>query len=402
MKIAIMSDFHFGYGAGTDLEQDSYESVEQALEMSLGCDLILMPGDLFDTRTPNTETLAKAMQLMIKPSLIDNGARFLRFINNGTDFSRKSLSGIPVITIHGTHERRTKELMNPVQALQTAGFAIHLHCNGIVFEKSGELVAIHGLSGVPDQYAEDVLRNWNPRPEPGCYNIFMLHQNIREFMPGQIEHAIRTEDLPEGFDLYICGHVHEAKKAKKGSKPFLFPGSLIPTQINKESTKPRGMFVVDTKSGSIEFLELEKQRKVFIIENDDKESIIKAMEEILSKENIKKPIVRIKLPQRAEGLQAEIRNTYGELAIVSFKTENEEQVIHAKSLEEHVMSVNELGKQLLEKNLKIMNLSPQLFESVFDLIAEGRDDEAESLILESVSRPKAAENIEKQPWNGNQ
>jgi DNA repair exonuclease SbcCD nuclease subunit len=395
MKLSIMSDFHFGYGSGTELEQDSYEAFEQALEKSMDCDIILMPGDLFDTRVPSTETLAKAMQLMIKPSLSEAGARFVRFVGkDGNGISKRQLSGIPIVTIHGTHERRTKELMNPVQALEKAGFAIHLHCNGIIFEKGGEQVAVFGFSGVPDQYADEELKRWSPKPEPGCYNVFMLHQNIREFMNEKIEHAIKTEDLPGGFDLYLCGHIHEARAAKKGGKPFLLPGSLIPTQISREATRPRGLFTVDTKSGAIEFIELDNQRKVFIVEGDDRKDIAAQIEKSLSGNHAKKPMIRIKLASgTSESLASELRNRYGDAAILSFKQESEiETPQAAKTLDEHVMSVQELGKSLLNKNLREMKLDAARFESIFELIADGRSEEAERLAMEHrIVQPAASE-----------
>lgn len=393
MRIAVMSDFHFGYGSGTELEQDSFEAVEQALEMSMSCDLILMPGDLFDTRVPSTETLAKAMQLMIKPSLASNGARFIKFIGkDGDSVSTRSFSGIPIITIHGTHERRTKELMNPVQALERAGFAIHLHCNGVVFEKEGEKAAIFGLSGVPDQYAEAELKQWSPKPEPGCYNILMLHQNIREFMPPQVEHAIKTDGLPDGFDLYACGHIHEARKANKGSKPLIFPGSLVPTQLSNESMKPRGFYIVDTKKGSIDFVEIEMQRRVFIIGGNSKEDIAREIEKALSGKHAKKPLIRIKLPAGMDGIFAkELRLKYEGRAILSIKQESAEDEVaeKAKTLEEHVLSVQDMGRKLLESNLKGTGLDPNLYGSLFELIAEGRLEEAEALVLGSGNRKSA-------------
>ena len=69
MKIAILSDFHFGFGAGTEREEDPYEAVREAIEKSKSCDLILLGGDVFDTRNPNAEILTRAMEILIKPLL---------------------------------------------------------------------------------------------------------------------------------------------------------------------------------------------------------------------------------------------------------------------------------------------------------------------------------------------
>jgi DNA repair exonuclease SbcCD nuclease subunit len=185
MKLAIISDLHFGFGAGTEREEDAFSAASEAFGKAKDADLIILGGDIFDSRDPDADMLSRAMEILQQPLLEkSSGARLVGFVGGkaGGTVSKMSLLGIPVVSIHGTHERRARGLVNPVQALEKAGFTIHLHCNGVIFEKSGERVCIQGLSGVPDQYAESVLKEWDPAPMAGCYNVFVLHQSITEFL----------------------------------------------------------------------------------------------------------------------------------------------------------------------------------------------------------------------------
>jgi DNA repair exonuclease SbcCD nuclease subunit len=50
MKVAVLSDFHFGFSYSLETENDSFENAEEAMEKALDCDLILIAGDIFDSR----------------------------------------------------------------------------------------------------------------------------------------------------------------------------------------------------------------------------------------------------------------------------------------------------------------------------------------------------------------
>ena len=129
MKISIISDMHLGYAYGTERENDSFLAAEEAIEASADCDAILVGGDIFDTRTPTTETLIRSMQLFMKTNFWEGGAKVVEGVGGKSlsDFSPLNTSGVPIIAIHGTHERRSKGLMNPVEGLEKAGFVIYLH-----------------------------------------------------------------------------------------------------------------------------------------------------------------------------------------------------------------------------------------------------------------------------------
>ncbi len=416
MRIAILSDFHFGFGAGSERAEDPFDAFREAIGKTLGCDLILFAGDIFDTRSPDAETLTKAMELMIPPLLEQSGLKLVQGI--GKDISKVSeiaLMGIPTVAIHGTHERRTKGFLNPVEALEKAGFLTYLHCNGVIFEKDGERVAIQGMSGVPDQYAESVLSNWNPAPEHGCFNIIVLHQSIAEFLYAQ--HTLGLDKLPKGFDLYVNGHIHEAKHADYAGKPFILTGSLVPTQIKDESEEPKGFWIVETSMrdlasdppkatkfidrGGVRFywIPLENQRRVYVRQfgADDKEALEKELHEIAAANPDKKAIVRLDLKGKAETLAKDVEMKFGSRLILSFKKEKEEKALPTKTLEEHKLSVEDMGRKILLENLTKAGLDPKHFEGLFELLAEDRAEDAEKFLLKAQeARSKGTAGASKQ------
>lgn len=422
MRIAILSDFHFGFRSGTERANDPYEAFSEAIEKTKDCDLIIFGGDLFDTRNPDAETLTRAMEQMTKPLLRQNDVKLVQGI--GKDISKISeiaLMGTPIVAIHGTHERRTKGLLNPVEALEKAGFLVYLHCNGVIFEKEGERVAIQGMSGVPDQYAESVISEWNPRPEHGCFNVFLLHQSVTGFLYAQ--HTLDLGKIPKGFDLYVNGHIHEARADEYAGKPFILTGSLIPTQLREESDKPKGFWIVDTSirdrmkaNENLKFsdvidrdgirmywIELEKQRKVYYktFEKEGIETIEKELGRIVRENPEKKPIVRIDLKGAKDTLVNEIEMKFGDKLILSFKREREERKLPSKTLEEHKLSVEEMGRKILMENLRKAKLDPEIFENLFELLAEGRSEEAMGRLIIMQGKPERPKKEEKEGMKEN-
>ena len=227
MKIAILSDFHLGYSR---FEADSYSQAQMAMEgASRDADLILCAGDIFDVKIPKLETLKKAVEIFRK-------------------------AAVPVFAIHGNHERRAKDLVNPVQLL-AAGTGIRLlHGTFEDFGKNGEKVRVFGLGSVPEEYAAEALNKTLAGFKKEGFSILMIHQSVRELVPGGKDELSleQLEALP--FDLIVNGHIHETV-TKLGGR-FLIPGSTVLTQLKKDETAPKGYFVYDTKERKAEFREI--------------------------------------------------------------------------------------------------------------------------------------------------
>lgn len=400
MKISIFSDLHFGYGLGSKIENDSYDNADEAIEKSLDSDLIIICGDIFDNRSPKSDVLAKAIRILSKPSLVDSKIKLVETLKKDVEkTSSRTLSGIPIIALHGTHERLGREQLNAVQVVESAGFLIHLHCNGVIFEKDNIKVAIQGMSGVPERYAKQVLDKWNPQPIKGCYNILLLHQSIDPFIYSPQEPPTLTvSNLPEGFDLIVNGHIHTSKIEKIGKSTILLTGSTIITQLKKEEAEnPKGVYKLHIPGNKLEFEKLENVRKFFYEEirlTDDKlikDQIKERIEEILKNKFSKPPIIRLKIiGKNIDILDKELKkieDEYSEKAIIKYSKHSEiakldEKINFLRKAREERISIDEMGTVLLNENLTKQNFSKELDPTLlFNLLSEGDVDKAFEIII---------------------
>lgn len=385
MKISVISDIHLGFGYNTERYEDAFNAFEEALQKSLDCDIIILGGDIFDSRVPKIEVLTRGMELLIKPLLKDSKIE-IKGLNKDISELPRIRNGLPVIAIYGNHDRRVKGLLNPVEALEKSGFLTLLHCNGVILENGEEKISIQGLSGIPDQYAEGVLSEWGPKPIEGCFNIFLTHQNISPFV--YAPNMLPLEKLPKGFDLYINGHIHDHKKTEYEGKPLIIPGSLLPTQINKDLCHS-GFCKLEIKNNKLEkadFLELDSQRKIYYLElnNPSLNDIEESINNILKHKHDIKPIIRIKLEGRHLPLK-QIISGFEEKAMISFKTSLKSDEIDAKSLQERSESVAEISRSLLSENLDRFKLDKKAFEDIFELLNNKKIKEAEALLDKIVA-----------------
>jgi len=349
--ITIFSDCHFGFDYGKERENDSFQAVEEVMETALKSDLILIAGDIFDSRLPRTEVWARAMELLSKPMMKNGKAKLVKTINKEVT-KTLTLKGIPVISIYGTHERRGRGLLNPIEALEKAGFVINLHCQGVVFDIGGRKVAIQGMSGVPERYAKSVLEKWNPKPIPGCYNILLLHQSIDPYIYSPLEPpTLKIEDLPQGFDLIVDGHVHWSNHVSTSGRNLVFPGSLIITQMNKiESEKPKGFLVLDNEK--LRFKQLKQQRKLYYKEMEVKD--LAEVERYLESlpRTTPKPLVRLRL-KIEKPLDTKPLDKFKESLLLSLSkaVERGEKIAIIQKLREERLSVEEMGLKILYEKL---------------------------------------------------
>lgn len=401
MKIAVISDLHFGYGWGTELENDSFENADMAIQSAIanGADLILLAGDIFDSRFPKTDVLARATKILVKPLLEnDRGVNFVSCGNKKLkQISQRTLRHLPIIAIHGTHERRYG--VNTVEALENAGILIHLHKETICLEKDGICIAIHGLSGLPERYAKQALEEWKPKPIDRCVNILMLHQSIDPFIYSPLEPAmLKLNDLPIGFDLIVDGHIHTHRIEKANGTPLLFPGSTIITQFEEnEANIEKGFYLIDIEKErklNVKFLKIES-RKFFYIKISAngalRERMEKELDAILANNFLKPPIVRIKITgSSSELIEQELKDVERKYSgkvvlriVKDLKTpELLKKIEFLRNIREQKLSVEELGLELLKENLKELNFGNSFnYEKVFNILVNGNIDNAFNLLM---------------------
>jgi hypothetical protein len=185
----------------------------------------------------------------------------------------------------------------------------------------------------------------------------------------------------------VNGHIHDSEKSLYHGKPFLIAGSLIHTQLRKEeSGKAKCFWKVDTMTGEWEQVFLTDQRGFYFVEFKEPESFLKEMHSIISGNPEKKPVVKVSFPKEVRSSSvSDIEDRYKDSVVLSFKKETiDEKKFESKTLEQHKLSVEELGKKLLADNLARAGLDPRTFDGVFDLLVAGKQEEALNLMKEAA------------------
>jgi DNA repair exonuclease SbcCD nuclease subunit len=94
--------------------------------------------------------------------------------------------------------------------------------------------------------------------------------DIQAIKPPYMEAESSPELIPEGFDYYAGGHVHETYKGKFKTGVLVYAG-CVETADYQEAENAKGFYhvKVDEKGqASLEFVKLENPRKFLVIDQD--------------------------------------------------------------------------------------------------------------------------------------
>jgi DNA repair exonuclease SbcCD nuclease subunit len=360
MKIAVTSDFHLGYN------EDSFTQAREALEKASAYDLILICGDIFDSRNPTQETIYEAVKML---SETKKKLKPFKIIQNGVEFQN-----VPIV-IPGTHERRSKGAPNIIQILHESGLVVNTHA----VKTKVENILVQGMGGVPDDISLEALKALNFKPEPGFFNILLLHQNIKnlEGQSSEFQEGVLTSELPENFDLYCDGHVHH----HFFSQNILIPGSTVVTQMKKIEATPKGFYVYDTESKKAEFKEI-KTRKLYVsevnLENASAKEIKQKIEEEISKIPVSIPLPMLRVIVNAtlkekEDVDLKIKTNKVLLTI--------EKNITSSTLKDKISQLR--SKEYKNNKQKTIELIGRKFEKgdeLFEALEKGEMEKAISLL----------------------
>lgn len=246
MKIMAVGDFHYTEkqpGSRRDSIGDAFFSklIQICiLTKKLNADVLVQPGDFFDSHRAND---------LIKAKLI----RFLR--NN------PPLDDGKILTLYGQHDLRyhRSDINNtPLNVIDASGL-VHI-LNYEPYEYMG--VNFYGAS-----WFEDI-----PQPKyKENYNVLVLHKMIvdEKIWEGQEDHIFHNLLLKKNrdYNLIISGDNHKTFTAQSGSRALINAGSLLRTRIDQEDHHPC-VFLIDTDKGTIDqhFLEIKPFKDVIIIE----------------------------------------------------------------------------------------------------------------------------------------
>ncbi len=286
MRIGFISDFHLGFATGRRKGED-FRQAERAVKkvLSLRPDVVVFGGDLFDSPVPKPSTVVEAITLFKEFKKSGKSAEIT--LKSGKNEKKVEWKGIPVVAIHGTHEKRIGEETTALGILSKAELLIYLKYGHALIDG----IDFYGFSGTAEQLAPKILKTLSPRPLTDT-SFFIFHQNIKPFIPARF--GLTLSELPPGFKYYIAGHIHKPGLFRN----LLIIGSTIITQL-KEGEEKKGVWLWE--DGQFEFYPI-KTRPFFIISVEvtgkkpsEVKTIIERKIEGLLEKCEEEPLVRVNL-----------------------------------------------------------------------------------------------------------
>ena len=362
MKVASVSDTHFGYPR---FEADASAQGRAAiLDAAKRADILILGGDIFDHRIPKMETLLEVAKLLqeAKKTMHEHGA-----------------CSPYILGIHGTHERRAKDALNPIALLAHLGLMEDLHNKTTTIKFNDERVAFSGLGGLPDDLVKEALPRLACKPAPDAVNFFIFHQTLREFIPVPLDAYASIDDLPSGHDYYLCGHIH-ARKEYRGGK-LLLSGSTVMTQQKEEEKSPKGYYLIDTVSRHAEFIPISTRPFEMVELKFDKakpsevrQVVEKELQKLLAQKWADKPILRIRLSGSLSCANSDLDLSgigAGEEAFLTIDNQLDganlaEGLSQLKMERMNRATPLELGMALLRENSKTAGLDAKRAEEMFE------------------------------------
>jgi len=377
-----VADLHLGYAQyNLDVRREDFENafrevVDKTIELKP--DFMIISGDLFHQARPSNVTLETTI----------------------TNFRRLRDAEIPVLTVDGGHDSApnivTGTILNP---LDRAGL-IHYLPRHEGASWRNENCYVYGVPNFRTKRRTEeqlplFLEQNKPSPDPSLFNIFLFHMalDLPYVTPPHIEAEASPEIMPDGFNYFAGGHVHQPSINKFKNGLLVYSGCT--ETVNYDDAKiEKGFYHVEVNEKGVAKLnrvKLETPRKFVVLEPDYTgmlptkitESALKLVEDNDEEGAIIVLVLRGELPaeaNRAEVDLAQIREA-AKKALLVYPTLR----LHETEVPEEVI------RSIFEGGLK--DLKTKAFEYFLQIFAERYSrEEAEKIaklavdILEPLTR----------------
>jgi len=232
MRFAHIADCHLGAWRQPEMQQLNLIAFEKAIDRCIleKVDFVLVAGDLFDTAVPSVDILKSAAGKLreLKEKNIDC------FIVQGShDFSASGKSMVSV--------------------LEKAGLCADVSYNPLKKNYGGKSVLIAGLSGKKGGLEQNEISSkiFEGR-EKSDISILMVHTTVSELsnLPSCVS-SVPLKDIPEGFDYYALGHIHQEGILESEGRTIAYTGSLFPTSFSELESQHNSTFFIIEADGKI-------------------------------------------------------------------------------------------------------------------------------------------------------
>ena len=370
MKFAHLADTHLGYRQFglIEREKDFYEVFEKVIDKIIEekVDFVIHSGDLFETARPSPIALLTFQKGLLK----------------------LKGSGIPMYAIAGNHDIVIRNDSIPPQVIfKKLGLKVISPINTNYMHGD---IFIAGLPFYPSSQVKNLkskLAELSKKAANHEKSILVLHQGIDKYFGYNYE--LEIGDLPDNFNYYALGHIHNYVNDNFGKGKLVYPGSGEIWNIKElkdyhENGKGFVIVDMDNEKPLVKRVKIDIPRE-FIrrsLDYNDLESGISGIKETI-KDFDKKPILDLdihNIESDTNRVYEMINEELGDLSLMirpTFHTVDEEDI-------DIVMDENDsLGpKEILKEQLKtyddesISNLAVDLYE----LLSKDKVDESLDLI----------------------
>ena len=280
MKFAHLADTHLGYRQFGlyEREKDFYEVFERIIDRIIEekVDFVIHSGDLFDNARPSPLALFTVQKALIK-------------LKN---------ANIPIFAIAGNHDTVMRKGAIPPQVLfKKFGLKVISPINtNYMFED----VFIAGLPFYPssqDKNLKNKLSELSKKAANHEKSILVLHQGIDKYF--NLQYELEIGDVPDNFNYYAMGHLHNYINDDFGKGKLVYPGSSEvwkTTELGDYRKNGKGFVIVDFDSAkpSVTRIKIDLPRE-FIEKTLDYDTLAHGVEEIKDtiKDFDKKPILNL-------------------------------------------------------------------------------------------------------------
>lgn len=163
------------------------------------------------------------------------------------EVARLERAGIPVFLLKGNHDAESVITKTITLPKNVSEFPVN---KPGTFKLEHVKVALHG-QGFAERSAVENLALAYPRPEPGWFNIGVLHTSLTGREPHASYAPCSVEDLrSRGYDYWALGHVHDFEIVS--TDPLVvFPGNMQGRSIREQGAK--GAVLVTVEDGRISY-----------------------------------------------------------------------------------------------------------------------------------------------------
>ncbi len=247
VKFAHIADAHVGGWRDPKMSSLSLSAFGKVVDSCIeeDVDFVVFAGDLFNTALP--------------------GIDFMNYVTKRmSDLKRRN---IPVYIIPGSHDFSPSG-KTFLSTLERAGLVVLLTKADIVnnklvlkpFVDEVHKVVLFGMPGrrmaLEKSYYEMLdLKEINKTLSKfkDFLKIFVFHSAVSDLISNSayLSSAIPLSYLPDGFDYYAAGHVHEIIEKRIDNKLVVYPGPVFPNNFSElESLKCGGFYIVNFNESS--------------------------------------------------------------------------------------------------------------------------------------------------------